>query len=96
LLVAASGSALPTASTVKLLLAHGANVETKDDQGNTALLLTAEGGGYEGTKIAEMLVRYGADLHATNKHGNTALELAHKNGHADIAAILRKALKSST
>jgi ankyrin repeat protein len=58
--------------------------------------LTASGGGYEGAKITEILLGNGANVHATNKHGNTALGLAQKNGHADIAALLKKSSENDS
>ncbi|XP_059162586.1 ankyrin repeat domain-containing protein 17-like [Physella acuta] len=58
---------------VKILIFHGANIETRDDDGNTPLLICAEKGF---TDIALSLVDKGADINSYNKDGDTALLLS--------------------
>ncbi|XP_059174818.1 ankycorbin-like [Physella acuta] len=58
---------------VKILIFHGANIETRDDKGNTPLLICAEKGF---TDIALLLVDKGADINSYNKDGDTALLLS--------------------
>jgi ankyrin repeat protein len=94
LLIAASGSALPTADVVKLLLTRGANVEAKTTEGDTALLLTASQGGYEGKQILELLLEKRANPHVTDKRGDTPLALAIKSGFADFVPLLQRAMNA--
>ncbi|XP_059146009.1 putative ankyrin repeat protein RF_0381 [Physella acuta] len=58
---------------VHVLLSYGANMETRDDDGNTPLLICAEKGF---TEIALSLVEKGAEINSYNKDGDTALLLA--------------------
>ncbi|XP_059174811.1 ankyrin repeat and KH domain-containing protein 1-like [Physella acuta] len=58
---------------VQILIFHGANIETRDDDGNTPLLICAEKGF---TDIALLLVDKGADINSYNKDGDTALLLS--------------------
>ncbi|XP_059174821.1 serine/threonine-protein phosphatase 6 regulatory ankyrin repeat subunit B-like [Physella acuta] len=68
---------------VKILIFHGANIETRDDDGNTPLLICAEKGF---TDIALLLVDKGADINSYNKDGDTALLLSIKtSGSSELA-----------
>ncbi|XP_059174819.1 putative ankyrin repeat protein RF_0381 [Physella acuta] len=60
---------------VKILIFHGANIETRDEDGNTPLLICAEKGF---TDIALLLADKGADINSYNKDGDTALLLSIK------------------
>jgi ankyrin repeat protein len=62
---------------VKALIDKGADVNAKDKDGQTALMLAA-GGGY--TEIVKALIEKGADVNAKNNTGDTALSLAKKGG----------------
>lgn len=55
---------------VKLLLDHGADLEQKDYEGNTPLILAASQGNME---IVKMLLAHGAAIQAKNNGGWTAL-----------------------
>ena len=57
-------------ATVESLLAHGADLEGKDEDGATPLL---EAAGYAQTDIFKLLMQKGARLDVTDKYGNTAL-----------------------
>lgn len=58
---------------VEELLRRGAEVEERDDDGRTPLLLAAEGGF---PRIVAVLLRAGADRCATDHDGRTARDLA--------------------
>ncbi|XP_059146006.1 ankyrin repeat and KH domain-containing protein 1-like isoform X2 [Physella acuta] len=58
---------------VHILIFHGANIETRDKDGNKPLLICAEKGF---TDIALLLVDKGADINSYNKDGDTALLLS--------------------
>ncbi len=78
---AASGD---SAAAVRLL-GQGANVEAKNNQGDTPLLLAAKSGKID---TAERLVEKGANIEAKNNVGDTALIAACTVGHADLARML--------
>jgi ankyrin repeat protein len=68
---------LPVASERKrvlsLLLDHGADIESRDEQGKTLLMLAAE---KKDKEIVELLLSRKADVNAKNQGGLTALHLA--------------------
>jgi len=83
---------------VELLIAEGADVNTKyDDDGSTPLHLSAWKGHFETT---ELLIAADADVNAKMEDGDTPLDLAERKSRADspkvksakkeIAALLRK------
>lgn len=58
---------------VKFLIENGADVNSKDKNGNTALISASSNRDLE---IAKLLIENRADLNAKNKHGKTALMVA--------------------
>jgi hypothetical protein len=78
---------------VKLLLDKGADIEAKDNSGQTPLLWAI----YDGRKeIVKLLLDKGADIKAKDKIGLTPLSLATCGGRKEIAKLLldKKALKT--
>jgi len=67
------------------LLAQGADVDAKNNQGDTGLLLAAKSGKID---TARLLVEKGANIEAKNNQGETALIAACTSGHAEIAQLL--------
>ena len=59
----------------------GSNLETKNEHGQTALLMACHQKNYA---VIELLVEAGADLQAVPKVGNTALILAVSNAYYDV------------
>jgi ankyrin repeat protein len=69
--------------TVTLLLGMGAELETQDYQGTTALMLAAGGWGYQGRdkdgtclEVVKTLLTRGANPNACGKRGQTAMRYA--------------------
>ncbi len=75
------------AKTARLLIAAGAPVDVRDEEGMTPLHYTARNGYAE---CAEVLLKAGADLNATNRAGQTPLRVALDNQQADTVEVLRK------
>ncbi|HDR89430.1 MAG TPA: hypothetical protein ENN63_07385 [Bacteroidetes bacterium] len=71
---------------VKLLLNYGAEVDTKDEKGNTALIFAAYMGNQE---IARLLVHEGADYNYENAAGKTPLDYAIQFRNAGVSSYLR-------
>lgn len=67
------------------LLAQGVNVNARDEQGGTALMLAALAGNAE---VVRLLLERGADANAQSDGGNTALIAAAGKGHVEILQIL--------
>jgi len=73
------------ADLVGLLLSKGADVNTRNEQGWTALMVAVSNSWVEGVKA---LLSAGADVNARGKDGRTALSLAIVLGRNDVARIL--------
>ncbi|XP_062849854.1 KN motif and ankyrin repeat domain-containing protein 1-like [Trichomycterus rosablanca] len=75
------------ASTVRLLLAHGANINAQDQAGTTALIIACDRGH---TDIIQILLEDpDCDINLTDKGGRSALSLATQASHTEIADLLR-------
>ncbi len=77
-------AAAGNADTVRLLIERGANVLSKDEQGDTALHKAAAEG-HE--SVARLLLKQGADVSAADSGGRTALHRAAFNGHESIVKL---------
>ena len=73
---------------LKRLLASGADINMRDEHGQTALMNAARSGH---TELVRWLIERGADLDHTAKFGLSALMLAVINGHVDIVRALADA-----
>ena len=76
----------------KLLLTKGADVNAKDNSGETALMLAASGTAAGNADCVKLLLSKGADVNATDQDGETALMQASKGasimgGGATIPAL---------
>jgi ankyrin repeat protein len=72
-------------AVVRLLLEKGADLETKDEDGQTPLIWAARNG-HEA--VARLLLEKGAVLDAKNEDGRTPLMLTAQNGHEAVARLL--------
>ncbi|CAE7414653.1 ANKRD50 [Symbiodinium sp. CCMP2456] len=81
-------TALTSAAEEGLALVTGAQLEARDEHGDTALLVAAS---YDQLKVVEALVEAGAQLDACNVDGRTALIAASSLGHLKVVEVLVKA-----
>ena len=73
----------------KLLIAKGADVDSRDNDGSTALHNTAfTADNEQGKDVAELLIVKGADVNAKNNDGWTPLHRAVNNRNKDLAELL--------
>ena len=70
---------------VRFILRKGADINTKNNIGGTALMLAAENGN---TEIVNLLLDKGADINSKDKDGWGALIFAAQNGHTEIITLL--------
>jgi hypothetical protein len=77
---------------VSVLIAAGANLNTADQDGDTALILAAARGHIT---TVSALIAARANLDAVNQGGNTALTFATHGGHDEIAFRLLDAMPSA-
>jgi ankyrin repeat protein len=75
---------------VKALLDRGADVNAKDREGRTALMLAASSDTIPVETVKTLLAR-GADLNAKTPKGETALDFAKLRGSTPVTALLVKA-----
>jgi Ankyrin repeats (3 copies) len=74
--------------TAKVLLGHGAEVDTRAEDGRTPLMLAANKGDND---LVSLLLQAGADPTLTDKSGATAGSLATVKGYKELAARLQQA-----
>lgn len=70
---------------VKLLVRHGANVNSTTKTNSTPLRAACFDGHFE---IVKYLVAHGADIEVANRHGHTCLMISCYKGHYKIAQYL--------
>jgi ankyrin repeat protein len=70
---------------VKKYIEDGADVNAKNDDGNTALMMASWNGHIE---VVRFLLKNGADVNAKNNDDNTALQTASMNGRTETVAML--------
>ncbi len=73
---------------VRELIKRGVDVNAKDADGNTALLLAVRQGH---SRVVPLLLAKGADVNAHSKSGDTALKSAKAKGLPSVIAQLKKA-----
>lgn len=78
------------ANFAKLAIENGADVNFKDKNGFTPLMLAANFGN---TEMVKLLAQKNADLKAESNNGDTALSLAEAKGHAEIVTFLKKRIE---
>lgn len=75
------------AACVDLLLAHGADINVTDEDGNTLLHTAAY---YGNQAVIELLVAHGEAVNVKNKRGETPVQIAANNNHPAIMEFLRQ------
>jgi len=74
---------------VKVLLDNNADVNMKNEHGNTALIIASE---TEDSSIVKILLKSKADIHVKNTHGDTALSIARKLEHTTMVSLFNQYL----
>ena len=72
---------------VEALLDGGADVNVRDAQGRTALMVAAWGGAAD---VVAILLQHHADLDARDAHGATALGMARRARQREVARLLEQ------
>ena len=74
---------------VELLLAYSANIEEKNEQGQTALMIAIQQNNNKShLEVIKMLLEAGADFLYTDNTGHTALDWAQQNEDDDVIRLL--------
>jgi hypothetical protein len=77
----------PSLDVAKLLLASGADVNARDNDGQTVLMKAANNATvYD--EVVKLLLSRGAEVNARNENGLTALAIAARVGRADVVRLL--------
>ena len=77
-----TGNAVKVSRAIK----NDANVNAKDNDGYTALIMAVVDGH---TETAELLLKHGADVNAEDNRGFTVLMIAVLRGHEETTKLLR-------
>ncbi len=76
----------------KILIDNGANVNSRNVFGNTPLHCGVALGKIEAVRL---LIANGASLYLENESDCNAFQIARESGHAEVAATIQEAMKSS-
>ena len=80
------------AEVIAILLAAGADVDLKDQNGNTPLAKVLRNSCYEIPEIIALFQQAGADFNAKNDDGHSILQIAKKNyASAEVIKLLKEA-----
>ncbi len=85
LLLEAARRKVSDRDVVRLLERHGADMEVRDAQGNTPLLIAAANGNH---RLVHYLIEFGADTNARNAAGETALSIARRLKRPELEEFL--------
>jgi ankyrin repeat protein len=69
---------------IKLLIDNGADVNIKDDNGNTSLIDACQHIYNQNPELIKLLIKNGADVNNRNKHGVTAIQSVAKSSGDDL------------
>lgn len=87
LLLQAARTGNPDRDVIRFLASRGADLETRDANGDTALLLAVKS---NHLRLARHLVDVGADVNATDASGRSALAIAKAANASDMVALLTR------
>ncbi|BAO44764.1 ankyrin repeat domain-containing protein [Thiolapillus brandeum] len=87
LLQAAAHQGISEREIYRYLSRHGADMNLRDENGDTPLLVAVRQGNH---KLAKHLVSFGADVTITDARGKTPLAIANSLGLRDIAQLLQR------
>jgi uncharacterized protein len=82
------GMQLTRPRVVQVLLANGANVNSRASNGRTTLVLASQ---YAHKEVVQALLAKGADVNSTTTDGFTALVAARATGHSEVIVLLEQA-----
>ncbi len=85
----AAGSPFDRTGNVRLLLARGADVNARDNQGKSVLAIAAQVGN---TEAVRMLLAKGADVGIKDQDGYTALDRAESTKQMEVVKLLERAI----
>ena len=74
-------------SAVGQLIEKGADMNIKNDIGNSALMIAAQAGSEQSIRS---LLQAGADVDARNNKREQAIDLAESGGHTDIVVMIQR------
>ena len=75
-----------SSSQIKILLAHGANINETDSLGTSALMIAAA---IQPASVGKILIRHGASLNVRNKIGYTARDYSIHSNNKPMTSYLR-------
>jgi ankyrin repeat protein/mono/diheme cytochrome c family protein len=81
---------LGPALATTMLLNAGADINARDPEGRTVLMLAAASGAFPVDVVKDLIAR-GADVNAKNPAGETALTYAKRHGNSPMTQLLEKA-----
>lgn len=81
------------ANTINFLIEHKADLNIKDESGNTALHIAL---GYGSNEATQALIRAGASEVIENDHGQTPEKVGEANGKTETVQVLKEALEQRT
>jgi ankyrin repeat protein len=87
LLSKAAQTGVTDRDTARLLIDLGADLEFRDDNGDTPLMITIR---QDNHRLATHLVNLGADVNTTGADGKSALDVAQELGFGELISLLQR------